>query len=202
VSVHRPNDASTPTDNESLQAMPMPRLTTPRLVLRAFIPADAPTVERLAGAREVADTTLTLPHPYPAGGGVLWIESHAPAWAAGERLTLAICIADAPHDIIGAITLSFVPEHGRAELGYWIGSGMWGRGYATEAARAMVEFGFGSLRLNRIQAHHFTRNPASGRVLQKVGMRLEGVSRQAYRRWDRFEDVAMLAILASEFTDP
>jgi RimJ/RimL family protein N-acetyltransferase len=129
---------------------------------------------------------------------VLWIETHAPAWDASERLTLAICIADAPDDIIGAITLSLAPEHARAELGYWIGSGMWGRGYATEAAHAMVAFGFATLRLNRIQAHHFTRNPASGRVLEKVGMRLEGVSRQAYRRWDRFEDVAMLAILASD----
>lgn len=189
-------------EHQGGESMPIPRLTTPRLVLRAFVPADAHTVERLAGAREVADTTLTLPHPYPAGGGILWIESHAPAWAAGERLTLAICIADRERDIIGAITLSLAPEHARAELGYWIGSGMWGRGYATEAARAMVEYGFDILRLNRIQAHHFTRNQASGRVLQKAGMRVEGVSRQAYRRWDQFEDVAMLAILATEFTKP
>ena len=187
-----------PAGARDMKAHAMPRLTTARLLLRPFVPTDAPTVERLAGAREVADTTLTLPHPYPAGGGVLWIETHEPAWEAGERLTLAICLAEAPDEIIGAITLSLAPEHARAEVGYWIGSGMWGRGYATEAARAMLAFGFGTLRLNRIQAHHFTRNPASGRVLQKVGMRLEGVSRQAYRRWDRFEDVAMLSILASD----
>ena len=179
----------------------MPRLTTARLLLRPFVPADTATVERLAGAREVADTTLTLPHPYPVGGAIPWIESHAAAWDARERLTLAICVADAPQDIIGAITLSLALAHSRGEIGYWIGREMWGRGYATEAAQAMVVFGFDTLCLNRIQAHHFTRNRASGRVLEKVGMRFEGVSRQAYRRWDRFEDVAILAILASDTPD-
>ncbi|HKG93136.1 MAG TPA: GNAT family protein [Gemmatimonadaceae bacterium] len=91
-----------------------------------------------------------------------------------------------------------VAEHARGELGYWVGAGMWGRGYATEAARAVVSFGFATLGLNRIQARHFLRNPASGRVLQKLGMRCEGMHRQAYRRWGRFEDVAVYAILASE----
>lgn len=176
----------------------LPRLTTERLLLRPFVPGDGPTVERLAGAREVADTTLAIPHPYPAGAATAWIGGHAAAWAAGERLTLAICVADAPHDVVGAISLTLAAEHARGELGYWVGAGMWGRGYATEAARAVVSFGFATLGLNRIQARHFLRNPASGRVLQKLGMRCEGMHRQAYRRWGRFEDVAVYAILASE----
>jgi RimJ/RimL family protein N-acetyltransferase len=176
----------------------LPRLTTERLLLRPFLAADATTVEQLAGVWEVAETTLNIPHPYPAGGAAAWIDSHAAAWETDGRLTLAICVADAPRDVVGAISLAVVAEHARAELGYWVGADSWGRGYATEAGRAIVSFGFSTLGLNRIQARHFVRNPASGRVMQKLGMRLEGVLRQAYRRWDRFEDVAMYAILASD----
>lgn len=176
-----------------------PRLATERLLLRPFVLADAPTVERLAGAFEVADTTLNIPHPYPVGAAAAWIGSHEAAWEAGKRLSLAICVADAPNDAVGAIGLALEAEHARGEIGYWIGAPMWGRGYATEGARAVVAYGFTALGLNRIQARHFLRNPASGRVLQKLGMRLEGVHRQVVRRWGRFEDVAMYAILAAEW---
>lgn len=176
----------------------MPSLTTGRLLLRPFVRADARDVERLAGAWEVAETTLNVPHPYPTNSASAWIDSHAPAWQSGTRLTLAICPREGPGAIVGAIALGITPEHARAELGYWIGTAFWNRGYATEAARAIVDFGFATLSLNRIQAQHFVRNGASGRVMEKIGMRKEGVRRQAYRRFGRFEDVALYAILAAE----
>lgn len=84
------------------------------------------------------------------------------------------------------------------EIGYWISVSWWGKGNATEAARAITDFGFDALDLHRIQGRHFTRNVASGRVRQKLGMRLEGIHRDAFLRWDRFEDVAVYAILRSE----
>ena len=181
----------------------MPRLATSRLVLRPFELSDAPVVEQLAGAREVADTTLTLPHPYPPGGGAAWIATHAGAWERGERLSLAICMREEPNRLVGAIGLQLSTTHARGELGYWIGTESWGRGYATEAARALLAYAFTELGLHRVQAHHFTRNPASGRVMQKLGMQLEGIHRDAYRRWDRFESVAVYAILAPEWSpDP
>src|SRR5437868_7205178 len=96
---------------------PIPTLTTERLVLRAFLTADAPAVERLAGAREVADTTLNIPHPYPAGGGALWIATHVANWEALERLTLAIAPREAPNDLLGAIGLTIAREHAHAEIG-------------------------------------------------------------------------------------
>jgi RimJ/RimL family protein N-acetyltransferase len=178
---------------------PLPRLTTDRLVLRAFVADDAPTVERLAGDWEVANTTLNMPHPYPAGGGAFWIGTHLAAWEQRTDLTLAVCRLETPREIIGSVALSLQLDHARAELGYWIGAHTWGQGFATEAAYAIVSFGFAELDLNRVQARHFVRNQASGRVLQKVGMRLEGVHRQMYRRWDRFEDVAVYGVLAREW---
>jgi RimJ/RimL family protein N-acetyltransferase len=87
----------------------------------------------------------------------------------------------------------------RGELGYWIGKSYWGAGYATEAAAAVIEHGFTTLGLNRIHAHHMRRNPASGRVLQKLGMLYEGSLRQHFQRDGRFEDMECYGILRSEY---
>lgn len=177
----------------------LPRLVTERLVLCAFDLADAPTVERLAGAREVADATLNVPHPYPPGAAVEWISTHPADWEQGERLTLAIRLRESPEDLIGATSLSISATHRHGELGYWIGATFWGMGYATEAARVFIAYAFTELGLHRIQARHFQRNPASGRVMQKLGMQLEGVHRDAYLRWGRFEDTALYGVLAPEW---
>jgi RimJ/RimL family protein N-acetyltransferase len=177
----------------------IPTLTTERLRLRPFTPDDAPAVERLAGAWEVAETTLNIPHPYPSGGGAEWIATHAPAWDAGARLTLAIAPRERPSELVGAVGLGIEREHGVGELGYWIARETWGRGYATEAALAIVRYGFETLGLRRIQARHFTRNAPSGRVMQKLGMRHEGIQRGVYVRWGKPEDVAVYALLAAEW---
>ena len=151
----------------------------------------------LAGAREIADTTLTIPHPYPEGAAEGWIATHQRAWEAGSGLTMAI--VDRSADIVvGAIGLAIKPEHANGELGYWVGVPYWNSGYCTEAARAILDFAFDVMGLHRVQAHHLIRNPASGRVMQKLGMRLEGVHRDAIRKWDRFEDLAAYGILANE----
>jgi RimJ/RimL family protein N-acetyltransferase len=99
------------------------------------------------------------------------------------------------------VGLHIAEAHRRAELGYWIGVPFWGRGYATEAARAAVAFGFETLRLNRIYAHHFAGNTASQRVLEKIGMRHEGRSRQHIQKWDRFVDLENYALLAEDFRE-
>lgn len=176
----------------------LPRLLTERLILRAFIEGDGPSVEQLAGDRVVADTTLAIPHPYPIGGGAAWIATHADAWNRGVGLTLAICDRSESEALLGAISLRVSQAHRHGEIGYWIGAAHWGRGYATEAALSLIGYAFATLGLRRVQGRLFTRNTASGRVLQKLGMQLEGIHRDAYLRWGRFEDIAVYAILASE----
>ena len=175
-----------------------PTLQTERLVLRPFDLADAPRVQQLAGVFAIADTTLAIPHPYPDGVAERWIASHGPGFAAGTLAAYAIT-SRADGALVGAIDLFMKPTHARGELGYWIGVPFWGRGYATEAGRAIQALGFGALQLHRIQAHHLIRNPASGRVLEKLGMRQEGIHRHAVCKWGRFEDVALSAILATDW---
>lgn len=175
----------------------LPTLTTDRLVLRPFTVADAADVQRLAGDLQVATTTLNIPHPYEDGMAEAWIDTHQGRWDAHRHLTLAITtVADG---LVGAVGLEARPPHRRAELGYWIARAFWGRGYATEAARAVVAYGFRELGLNKIDAHYLARNAASGRVMEKLGMTREGLLRQHVVKWDEPEDVVMYGILASDF---
>lgn len=175
--------------------MMQPTLKTGRLTLRPFRMEDAALVESIAGLREVADTTLRLPHPYPAGAAALWIETHPAEWEAGTAATFAIFEGAG---FRGGIALTLEREHARGELGYWIAPEHWGRGIATDAVVAMIRFGFEELGLQRIQAMHFTRNRSSGRVMEKAGMRLEGIHRAYYRKNGVLEDVARYAILKSD----
>lgn len=171
-----------------------PTLDTERLTLRPFTADDAFEVERLAGQREIADTTLNIPHPYPHGGAAKWIALHAPAWIGGTGATFAV-VSKENARLVGAIGLMIEREHRRAELGYWIAVGNWNRGYATEAGRRVIAFGFETLGLHRIHARHLLRNPASGRVMEKLGMQLEGVHRDSVIKWDRYESLAVYAVL-------
>jgi RimJ/RimL family protein N-acetyltransferase len=179
--------------------MQQPTLETSRLTLRPFRSSDASDVQRLAGAREVADTTLHIPHPYPDGAANAWIETHAEQWSAQRGVVFAIT-SRTTGELIGAIALILEMAVTQAEIGYWIGVDHWRRGYCTEAATAVAQFGFDSLALHRLHSRHFLRNPASGRVMQKLGMRQEGLQRAAMRRWDAFEDVVLYAILADEWS--
>jgi RimJ/RimL family protein N-acetyltransferase len=97
------------------------------------------------------------------------------------------------------VGLAISDEHRHAELGYWIGVPFWGRGYATEAARAAVAFGFETLRLKRIYAHHFAGNTGSQRVLEKIGLRHEGRFRKHIQKWDQMIDIENYGMLAEEF---
>ena len=178
--------------------MPQPSLETKRLILRPFRLTDAPAVQELAGERDIADTTMNIPHPYEDGMAEEWIESHEPGYEDGKIATFAIVLRDGS-ELVGAIGLQIDRGHNKAELGYWIGKPFWNLGYATEATIAILAFGFDKLRLGRIQAGHLARNPSSGRVMEKAGMILEGTARQATIKWGQCEDLLSYAILREDW---
>ena len=175
-----------------------PSLESERLVLRPFELSDAPRVQLLAGDKAIAATTLNIPHPYEDGMAEHWIGSHQERFEKDIEVVFAITLkgSDEP---IGAIGLTLNLNHENAELGYWVGKPFWGRGYCTEAAQAVLRYAFTELRLNRVHARHFSHNPASGRVIQKIGMKHEGHFRQNVKKWERFIDTEFYGILRSEF---
>ena len=177
-----------------------PPLLTERLVLRSLTLEDAADVQRLAGDRDIALMTVAIPHPYEDGMAEEWIRSCSEEYEKDEALNFAITLRS-DKNLIGAIGIGLEREHQRGELGYWIGRPYWNLGYATEAAAAVVAYSFEVLKLNRIYAFHFTRNPASGRVLEKIGMRYEGYRRQHTKKWGNFEDSIGYGILKVDF-DP
>ena len=175
-----------------------PTLQTARLILRPFELADAPEVQKLAGAREIASTIENMPHPYEDGMAEKWINTHQKEFERGKSLDLAIVLRETAR-LCGAIGITINSNYNNAELGYWLGVPYWRRGYCTEAASKAIAFGFEGLNLHRIYASHLTRNPASGRVLQKIGMIREGCWRQHLKHWGIYEDLAVYGILATEW---
>ena len=178
----------------------LPTLETTRLLLRPFTIADAADVQRLAGDYAIADTTLCIPHPYGDGTAERWISTHQDAFDLGRGATFAI--TRKPDGVlVGAINLGDIAKGHKAELGCWVGRPFWGQGYCTEAANAVFRYGFSDLGLIRIYAIHFARYFASGRVLQKLGMRHEGCQRQHIMKWGKFEDLELYGILKQEWEE-
>lgn len=197
-SVRWRNEVARAPSGPAVSAGSQPVLEGARVTLRPFRLDDAPVVERLAGAREIADTTLSIPHPYPSGAAEEWIASHRSAWEAGTEVHYAI--TSDTDEVLGAMSLGAIArEQQWAEIGYWVGVPHWNKGYCTEGGRLLLRLAFGDLGLHRIFARHLVRNPASGRVMEKLGMRREGLHRDAVKKWGKFEDVVSYAVLVSEW---
>jgi [ribosomal protein S5]-alanine N-acetyltransferase len=178
-----------------------PILETERLILKPLVLDDAAVLARLAGRREIADTTISIPHPYFEQQARQWIAANLDSGAKSKTIVFGMH-RKGEGSLVGTIGLREIDvEHSQAELGFWVAVDCWRQGYATEAARAVVNFGFERLGLNRIYAHHMVRNPASGRVLAKIGMKKEGVLRQRVRKWGVFEDVVLLARLRTDLAE-
>ena len=169
-------------------------LDTARLRLRAYREADIAELVPLIGAREVASTTGRIPHPYTVEDAKEFLAKIE----TDREVNLAVTLRDGGC-LIGGIGLRLVEQHRQAELGYWLGVPYWGKGYATEAAQEMLRYGFEQLNLHRIFATHFMHNPASGRILQKLGMRHEGCQREHVGKWDQFVDSELYGILRREW---
>ena len=177
-----------------MNATTPPTLETVRLKLRPYAEADIAELLPLIGTREVAATTLRIAHPYTEQDAKDFLKlAEEPG-----RLWLAATLRSDGRQI-GGIGLRIDEQHQHAELGYWLGTPYWGQGYVTEAAREMLRYGFEDLKLHRIFASHFKHNPASGRILVKLGMRHEGCQREHLRKWDQFVDSELYGILRRDW---
>lgn len=183
-----------------------PTLTTARLTLRPFTLGDCADVARLAGDREIAASTLLIPHPYEHHHAESWIATHAEAFAANTLANFAITLrqddgGSAAGSVVGAIGLVFKPQFNHAEMGYWVGKAYWGRGYCTEAAAEILRWGLVDRGLNRVHAHHFDTNPASGAIMRKIGMKYEGTLRRHICKWGTYHDAVCYGILRDELAN-
>lgn len=181
--------------------LPIDSLQTPRLLIRRLRLEDADAMTRLLQVREIAANAAGIPYPFTRRDALDWIHESTQIVYGGRGAVFAV-IRTSDSAFIGSLGLTIWRDHRRGEIGYWFGKPYWDFGYATEAARRLVQAGFEELDLNRMQANCYTRNLASARVLQKVGMRYEGTARQYM--WNpvtnEFEDLHFYALLRSDFS--
>jgi [ribosomal protein S5]-alanine N-acetyltransferase len=173
-------------------------LETERLILRKLTTEDSEQVESLASDYDVAKTTLTIPHPYPKGSAKEFISNINKAQEEEKIVIYAITKKD-DSSLIGIINLSLQKIYDRAELAYWVGKPYWGKGYGTEAAKALLEYGFEELNLNRIFAASFTNNPGSWRIMEKIGLKHEGVLRQHLKKREEYVDLTYYGLIKEEY---
>lgn len=141
-------------------------IRTKRLTLRPLLPADADRIAALGGEWDVASMTGRIPYPYSADAAQHWLTGVAE----GE----VVFVIERAGELIGICGYTPREERG-AEMGYWLGKPYWGQGLATEAASALMSYGFSKGRVKQFTCCHFTDNPSSGRVLAKLGFRPTGM---------------------------
>jgi RimJ/RimL family protein N-acetyltransferase len=142
---------------------------TARLTLRPGWPEDAQALTQAIAHEAVVANLSRAPWPYTLGDAEEFLAK--PRAADDARFVILDHEADYPR-IIGTIAVWFQDD--AYELGYWLTPAAWGRGYATEAGRAVVQMARHALGVKHVRAGHFVDNPASGRVLTKLGFRTTG----------------------------
>ena len=176
----------------------MPELKTPRLRLRRLTMGDAGDIYRYSRDPEVARHVLWDAHR-SIGDSRAYLRymlhryrAHEPASWGIEELSTG--------RIIGTIGFMWIQQdNAAAEVGYSLARDCWNRGFMTEALGAVIQYGFDSMNLNRIEAQHETTNPASGAVMRKCHMCKEGTLRSRLFNKGKYVDVDLYAILRRDF---
>jgi [ribosomal protein S5]-alanine N-acetyltransferase len=185
--------------NNKIELNDIPAIDTERLLLRRLMPGDAPAVFAYAKLPEVSEYLLWSPHQSEEES--LEFIKFAEGQFSGSLSIIWGIEIKSENKIIGTIDLrNYKSVNSCGETGYGISSRYWNRGYVTEALKALIEFGFGVLALNRIEAHCEEGNIGSWRVMEKSGMKFEGIMREKIFLKGSFRSVKLYSILKSEFS--
>ncbi|MFB7138515.1 GNAT family N-acetyltransferase [Gottfriedia sp. NPDC056225] len=171
-------------------------IETERLRLRLFKKSDAKEIALMCNNYNVYKSTLSLPNPYTIECALSWIESHEENFKENSKYEFAIT-DKVTGQLYGAIGISNQKQFKHGEMGYWIAEANWGNGYASEAAKAVIEFVFKEKDFHRVYARHFASNPASGKVMKNCRMLYEGTMKDHIVKNGRFEDIVLYGIINS-----
>lgn len=180
--------------------MGTPKIETERLLLRKLVMKDAQSVfNNWLSDERVSDNRVSPAHKQVSET----TESLAKIVAKYESKNLCYWGIElkADGELIGEIDLyDFDSMTGNCEVSYSIGYKWWNQGYGSEALKAVVEFGFDYMNVHKISAAHNTDNPASGRIMVKAGMEMEGIVRHMIRNAkNQYKDCAIYGILQEEY---
>ena len=180
------------------------RLETRRLWLRWPRQADVAAIVRQAGEKAVAEMTSSIPHPFPPERADTFVLESRRKNTSGSGLVMAITPRASPRDLIGIVSIYEGRDGCRPEIGYWLGTPSWDKGFATEAARALIDAFFAYTEGTDLTAWARVINPGSKRVLEKCGFTAVGSGLEPFparggilpvdhfrldrRKWDSLKD--------------
>jgi len=141
---------------------------------------------------------VNIPFPYSLENASTFIDSCREQFLSKKSITFAIR-EKSSQLLVGCIDVQIKANHKRGIFGYWIAKDYWGRGFATESLERLLEFAFNDLNLNKLEARYFADNPASGKVMHKVGMVKEGDFKQHYFKNNKFWDVVTMGICRDDY---
>ncbi|UUI05623.1 GNAT family N-acetyltransferase [Oceanobacillus jeddahense] len=156
---------------------------------------DVPEVTSLCNNYNIYKNTLYL--PYSEEDAFNWIKNHLKNFNEDKNFEFAIT-DKVTGKLYGAIALSNEPKFNNGELAYWIGEDYWGKGYGTEAAKAVLQFAFKEKGYHKVFARYFHTNPASGRIMEKIGMQQEGILKEHIKKNGEYLDLICFGILKQE----
>ncbi|MDV2685560.1 GNAT family N-acetyltransferase [Alkalihalophilus lindianensis] len=173
-------------------------IETNRLLLRLFNETDAPEVTKLCNNYNLYKNTLYLPYPYSIEDALSWMKNHLDHF--NENKSYEFAITDkVTGKLLGAIALTNNQRFNHGEMAYWIGQEYWGNGYATEAAKGILQFAFVEKNYNKVFARYFNSNSASGKVIEKICMKKEGILKEHVIKENKYIDLVYYGILKNEY---
>ncbi|MEM3227638.1 MAG: GNAT family N-acetyltransferase [Candidatus Micrarchaeaceae archaeon] len=173
-----------------------------RVYLESLSIGDADEIAENANDADVARGlgALGFPHPYKRENALAFIEHATKSFLEGTEMHFGIHLQGG--SLIGVEGYNFLDfTHKKGEIGYWIGKSYWKQGYGSEAVRLLIGFGFGTLKLHRIQAHTFSFNNASQALLKSLGFSMEGTMREDTREGEGYVDSNIYSLLENEYKD-
>lgn len=176
----------------------LPCLSTPRLLLKALEKHQAEKLFTLANGPKIADNTASIPSPYTLQTAQGFIDGMQEKFRSVGLLSLGVHVRDSG-ELIGIASLRINAAHHYGHLGGWTAADARNLGYATEAATALIDYGFGELGLHRVGSQCFSRNKESARVMEKIGLQYEGCLRGAFLKNGVHEDMLVFATLREDW---
>jgi len=152
----------------------MTKIETERLKLNQPNIDDLERVSEILNNEVYSKNTLNIPYPYTRSNAEFWLQLAKDGFENQNHFIFAIRLKE-NDEIIGGIDLAVNKRFNNAELGYWLDEKYWNKGFTTEAVKSIINFGFETLKLKKIFATYFDFNTSSGKVLEKSGMKKEGV---------------------------
>ncbi|MEL7120212.1 MAG: GNAT family N-acetyltransferase [Bacteroidota bacterium] len=175
-----------------------PELYSRRLLLNSLSIEDVDCIVKYANNENVSRHTLNIPFPYASKDAIGWIERAIKGFDEGNHYVFAIR-QKYNQEFIGGIGLRLEDPFDRAAMGYWLAEPFWNKGIVTEAVACVLRFGFETLELNKIYAHHTLENPASGKVMIKNGMIKEAEMMEHFKKNGEYRNVAQYRLTKLEY---